>query len=152
MKIVEQCLMDVKMKKNQICEVVLVGGSTHVPKVQDILKDFFDGKQLCKSINSDEVVAYGAIVEVARLNGKGIHLVFVDVTPLSLGFQIEDGVMSVVLPINTSILVRRTTFFTTKFDNQIVVSFPFYQGERAMTTCNTLLGEFHLSGIPKAPC
>eukprot|EP01018_Ginkgo_biloba_P031658 Gb_20545 [translate_table: standard] len=152
MKIVEQCLMDAKMSKNQIDEVVLVGGSTRIPKVQELLRDFFDGKQLCKSINPDEAVAYGAAVEAARLNGECLHLVLVDVTPLSLGVQIEDGVMSVVLPRNTPIPVRRTAFFTTRFDNQTVVSFPVYQGERAMTACNTLLGEFHLSGIPKARC
>eukprot|EP01018_Ginkgo_biloba_P023392 Gb_18670 [translate_table: standard] len=145
MKIVENCLMDMKMMKNQIDEVMLVGYSNRISKLQQLLIDFFDNKQLYKSINLDEVVIYGVVVQAVMLNRKGIHLVLVDVTPLSLRVAIRGRVTSVVLPKN-----RRTTFFTTRFDDQIVVSFLVYQGERDMDANNTLLGEF-LSGILEVP-
>ena len=150
MQILKQCLLDSKVNKEQINEVVLVGGSSRIPKVQELIQEFFDGKQLCKSINPDEAVAYGAAIQAAHLNNEGVHLVLIDVTPLSLGIQTDGGVMSVVIPRNTLIPTRNEGNFTTRFDNQITVLFPVYEGERAMVADNNLLGKFELRGIQAA--
>ena len=147
MQILKQCLLDSKVNKEQINEVVLVGGSSRIPKVQELIQEFFDGKQLCKSINPDEAVAYGAAIQAAHLNNEGVHLVLIDVTPLSLGIQTDGGVMSIVVPRNTPIPTRNEGNFTTRFDNQITVLFPVYEGERAMVADNNLLGKFELRGI-----
>ena len=152
MQILKQCLLDSKVNKEQINEVVLVGGSSRIPKVQELIQEFFDGKQLCKSINPDEAVAYGAAIQAAHLNNEGVHLVLIDVTPLSLGIQTDGGVMSVVVPINTLIPTRNEGNFTTRFDNQITVLFPIYEGERAMVADNNLLSKFSVRGIPAARC
>lgn len=152
MRILRQCLEDAGMNKEQINEVVLVGGSTRIPKVQALLQDFFHGKKLCKSINPDEAVAYGAALQAAALNNEGIQFVLMDVTPLSLGISIKGGVMSEVVPRNTLIPTQREVSYTTARDNQVQASFAVYEGERAMVADNNLLGEFQLSGIPAARC
>jgi L1 cell adhesion molecule like protein len=152
MRILKKCLEDARMSEEQINEVVLVGGSTRIPKVQELLQDFFHGKKLCKSINADEAVAYGAALQAAALNNEEIHFVLQDVTPLSLGISINGGVMSVVVPRNTQIPTQKEDSYTTTRDNQIVVPFTVYEGERAMVVDNNLLGQFNLTGIPAARC
>lgn len=152
MRILNQCLQDARMSTEQINEVVLVGGSTRIPKVQELLQDFFHGKKLCKSINPDEAVAYGAAVQAAVLNNEDIHLVLQDVIPLNLGIRVTGGVMSVVVPRNTHIPTQREDSYTTECDNQTEIDFAVYEGERAMVADNNLLGEFQLSGIPAARC
>ncbi|KAL6538716.1 70-kilodalton heat shock protein [Orobanche gracilis] len=154
---VENCLRDAKMDKNSIHDIVLVGGSTRIPKVQQLLQAFFNGKELCKSINQDEAVAYGAAVQAEILSGGGGNervlrdLVLVDVTPLSLGIEVNGEVMSVVIPRNTSIPIQMEEGYTTRADNQISVHIRVFEGERARTRDNNLLGDFELSGIPPAP-
>uniref|UniRef100_A0A8I7BHL6 Heat shock cognate 70 kDa protein n=1 Tax=Hordeum vulgare subsp. vulgare TaxID=112509 RepID=A0A8I7BHL6_HORVV len=152
---VEKCLRDAKMDKSQIHDVVLVGGSTKIPKVQQMLQDLFDGKKLCKKINPDEAVAYGAAVQAAILNGeydqKVLDFLLLDVTPLSLGIGVRDIDMSVVIPRNTTIPVKMEGSYTTRFDNQTVASIPVYEGEGEFTRDNNLLGKFDLTGIPPAP-
>ncbi|XP_026424573.1 heat shock cognate 70 kDa protein-like [Papaver somniferum] len=149
---VEKCLWDAKMDKSAIREVVFVGGSTRIPKVQSLLQDFFNGKKLNKSINPDEAVAYGAAVQAAILSGEGDEevqdLVLLDVTPLSLGIEVGDGVMSTLIPRNTVIPVKKEKLYTTNADNQTYLVFPVYEGERDRTRDNNLLGEFELRGIP----
>ena len=155
MEHVEKCLTDAKMDRSEIHDVVLVGGSTNIPKIQQLLQDFFVGKKLCKRINPDEAVAYGAAVQAAILNGdynqKAQHLVLVDIAPLSLGVEIVGGVMSVLIPRNTTIPVKRDGPYTTIYDNQTSVCFPVYEGEGELTKDNNYLGEFTLFGIPPAP-
>jgi L1 cell adhesion molecule like protein len=154
MKIVESCLSDSKIDKSDIDDVVLVGGSSRIPKVQDLMQDFFKGKDLCKSINPDEAVAYGAAVQAAILSEgfKNVpDLVLRDVTPLSLGFEVDDDVMGVVIPKNTSFPVKMTRSCSTRNDNQTSVRFSVYEGERARASDNNMLGEFKLTCIPGAP-
>lgn len=152
MEIVKQCLDDAKLSKEQIDEVVLVGGSTRIPKLQELLQNFFDGKQLCKSLNPDEAVAHGAALQAATLNEESVHLVLMDVTPLSLGIEICGDVMAVVVPRNTPIPTRREGHFTTLRDSgSFNVSFSVYEGERAMVVDNNLLGQFILWGIQVSP-
>jgi L1 cell adhesion molecule like protein len=154
-KTVENCLTDSKLDVSDIDDVVLVGGSSRIPKVQDLMRDFFKRKDLCKSINPDEAVAYGAAVQAAILS-KGFknvpNLVLRDVTPLSLGILSNlDNVMSVVIPRNTSIPVKMTKNFVTSEDNQRKASLIVYEGERARAEDNNLLGSFILSCCPDAP-
>ncbi|KAL0003082.1 hypothetical protein SO802_016863 [Lithocarpus litseifolius] len=152
---VEKCLIDAKVDKNWVHDVVVTGGSSRIPKVQQLLQDFFDGKELCKSINLDEAVAYGAAVQAAILTGmrneKLKDIVLLDVTPLSLGVAIRGSQMSILIPRNTAIPTRKEGFFTTFSDNQTSILLSVYEGERARTEDNNFLGEFELSNIPEAP-